>query len=247
MMTTAPDRDDPRGWARAVNELLDRIDNGSLKPGGKVPSRSRLSAELGVSIYSVGQATGWLSSKRILRQGPGHSFVLTSSARERASALTAGPRSAIPVVRTAISEARGTEHAASPLAWVRIANLAGERVSTGEYTGRMPPLNELAAETGVSRRTVARAYRHLAEHEKVYRIIGHGYYADPKAVRAATGRAIGRDELVLAWGAEWAIDHTGQQWRARRLNVVGEVLIAATPAELNALIRADMERAVALR
>ena len=89
-MTAAPDLGDPRGWARVVSEILRRIDCGELKPGGKVPSKSVLAGDVGVSTYSVGQALDFLAGQGLMRMSPQHFYVLTPSARERAAELTAG-------------------------------------------------------------------------------------------------------------------------------------------------------------
>ena len=249
--------DDPRGWARVINEVLDRIDCGDLKPGGGVPSRSDLSADLDVSRGAVSKALGWLTAQRIVRREAGYVYIVTSTARERAAALIAarsspgdaGPAPGNPVAsgnKAAVRLDRIPRQAG--LGWVRVANLVLDRVIAGQHAGLLPSLAELGAENGVSRQTAAVALKALAARGVVYQLAGHGYYVSPLAARAAGAprREVGRDDLVLAWGQDWAIDCLDGTWRAIRHDGRGEPLTARTPEDLNALIRAEQEGEAAL-
>ena len=53
-----------------------------------------------------------------------------------------------------------------------------------------------------------------------------------------TDREVARAALRRAWGARWDTGYAGGQWHAMRLDGTGELLSAATPEELDTMIRA---------
>ena len=61
-------------------------------------------------------------------------------------------------------------------AWVRVASTLLDRITRGEYAGRLPGRSALVGEFGVAARTVQRAVRELAELDVVYRVPGLGYH-----------------------------------------------------------------------
>jgi hypothetical protein len=54
-----------------------------------------------------------------------------------------------------------------------------------------------------------------------------------------TDRDVARAALHHAWGARWDTGYAGGQWHAMRLDGTGELISAATPDELDAMIKAD--------
>jgi DNA-binding GntR family transcriptional regulator len=224
------------GWLRVAAGILERIGAGELKPGCKIPPKAVLAGELGVGIHSARQAMDWLAAKDVARLTPQNVYVLTPSARERAAALAAA---GFP----AADAEPGTPR--SRLAWAALARTLDERIRSGQYTGRMPSRDALVAETGRSQTTVVHALGELAGRGLIYYVPGHGYHVTPQ--HALRRREIGRGDLVLAWGADWAVDCPDGTWQAVRHDGRGEVLTAGTAEELNALIRDAQEKLAAAR
>lgn len=76
-------------------------------------------------------------------------------------------------------------------AWVRVASTLLDRITRGEYTGRLPGRAALVGEFGVAARTVQRAIVELAGLDVVYRVPGLGYHV--RADGAGGGAADGED------------------------------------------------------
>lgn len=224
------------GWLRVVSDILERIGAGELKPGCKIPPKAALAGDLGVGIHSARQAMDWLAAKGIARLMPQNIYVLTPSARERAAALAASGS-------PAADAEPGTP--GSRLAWVALAKMLDERIRSGQYTGRMPSRDALVAETGRSQTTVVHALGELAGRGMIFYVPGHGYHVTPQ--EQARRREVGLGDLVLAWGADWAVDCPDGKWRASRHDGPGETVTAATAEELNALIRDAQERLAVAR
>jgi DNA-binding GntR family transcriptional regulator len=65
-----------------------------------------------------------------------------------------------------------------PRAWVQAAYLLLGAIQDGQTgpRGKLPAGSEIAAKLGVHRRTVARAYRELADMGIIYLVPGYGYF-----------------------------------------------------------------------
>lgn len=72
-----------------------------------------------------------------------------------------------------------------PRAWVRVTRAITARIDSGELqpAGPAPTLAALARDVGVSRDTVARAYRELAAQDILRQVPGHGYHLTPPGDR----------------------------------------------------------------
>jgi DNA-binding GntR family transcriptional regulator len=75
----------------------------------------------------------------------------------------------------------GAGRADDPRQWVQAAYLLLDAIEGGGLgeLGKLPAQAELAAEMGVNRVTVTRAYRELADMGIVYLVPGLGYFARP--------------------------------------------------------------------
>lgn len=237
-------------WPRVAQDLLERIVDGEFKPGRELPPLASLLEGMDVSHYVLRQAVRYLAQHQIVRGGRGHRFTLTSSARIRAEDLIARMQAAAPAeakAEDARPDPAAIRQIPGPQNWKRVANLLLTRIGSGQYSSWLPGKTALAEETGFSERTVGRALGELAGRDLIYRVIGRSYHVNREAFRAASGRGIGLDELVLAWGADYHLEQTGGLWQAWRLDGAGQPLTAATAEELNAMIRAESERMVAVR
>jgi DNA-binding GntR family transcriptional regulator len=67
---------------------------------------------------------------------------------------------------------------ADPRAYIRIAALLRERITTGELAGGQatPSITRLCADHGVARQTAAHALRVLQDAKLIYRVPGLGYH-----------------------------------------------------------------------
>jgi DNA-binding GntR family transcriptional regulator len=75
----------------------------------------------------------------------------------------------------------GAGRADDPRQWVQAAYLILDAIEGGGLgeLGKLPTQAELAAEMGVNRVTVSRAYRELSDMGIVYLVPGLGYFARP--------------------------------------------------------------------
>jgi DNA-binding FadR family transcriptional regulator len=72
MVTIGTGRTDPRAWVRAAYLLLDAA--GQAEPGGKLPSQAQVTAQLGVSTFTVRHACQELARLGLARLVPGHGY-----------------------------------------------------------------------------------------------------------------------------------------------------------------------------
>jgi DNA-binding GntR family transcriptional regulator len=73
----------------------------------------------------------------------------------------------------------GVGRADDPRQWVQAAYLVLDAIEDGSLgkLGKLPAQEKIAAEMGVRRATVGRAYRELADMGIVHRVPGLGYFA----------------------------------------------------------------------
>jgi DNA-binding GntR family transcriptional regulator len=137
---------------RIADELRQRIEAGELSPGAMVPSEAALTARYEVARGTVRAALALLLDEGHIEVVPGQGRRVTGASAAERPALTA---------------------------YERIAAALRDRVEAGEFRPEdsLPSEAALMAEYGVSRNTVRRAYRHLAEAGAV--VIRHGAGAFP--------------------------------------------------------------------
>lgn len=144
----------PRGTYRKIAEdLRHRVTTGEFLPGALVPSELALVRQHQVSRGTVRAALALLVEEGLIEVAPGQ------GRRVVGEALTGKPD---PVT-----------------AYERIAADLHRRIDAGDFRlgAPLPSEAELVAQYGVSRNTVRRAYRHLAEAGAV--IVRHGAGAFP--------------------------------------------------------------------
>ncbi|WP_363320395.1 GntR family transcriptional regulator [Pseudonocardia sp.] len=149
----------PRGsYLQIADELRRRLAGGELQPGSMLPSEQALAHEFSVSRGTARSAFAVLAEEGLIEVVPGQ-----------------GRRIAGPV--DSASQTPMT-------AWEKVAADLRERLNA-DPGGRtfLPSEAELAAEHGVSRNTVRRAYRQLVEEGSV--VVRHGLGAFPAQRRGA--------------------------------------------------------------
>ncbi|WP_202968830.1 MULTISPECIES: GntR family transcriptional regulator [unclassified Pseudonocardia] len=137
----------PRGTSRRIaEELRGQIRDGSLRPGSMLPSESQLADVHEVARGTVRSALAHLVEDGLVEVVPG-------------------------VGRKVVGSADGNEPTS---AYARIAADLGERVRKGELGAgaQLPSETMLVEQYRVSRNTVRRAYRVLAESGLV--VVRHG-------------------------------------------------------------------------
>lgn len=128
----------PRGTSRRIaEELRDRIRDGRLRPGSRLPSESQLADQYEVARGTVRTALSLLVDDGLVEIVPG-------------------------VGRRIAGDVNGIEPTA---AYERIAADLAERVRKGEFRSGalLPSEATLVKQYGVSRNTVRRAYRALTD------------------------------------------------------------------------------------
>lgn len=144
----------PRGTFRQIADLLrELIREGALKPGAMVPSELTLVEQHGVARGTVRSALALLVDEGLIEVVPG-----------QGRRVAGGPTDSVP----------GT-------AYERIAADLARRVRAEEFgpNDLLPSEAALVAEYGVSRSTVRRAYRELANEGLVVIRHGSGAFAAP--------------------------------------------------------------------
>lgn len=138
-------------FTRIADDLRQAVEQGQLKPGFMLPSELSLAERYAASRGTVRSALKLLSDEGIIEVVPGR------GRRVAGSAAGVVPSTA----------------------WGRVAEALRARLDSGEFTVEQPLPSEsaLVAEFGVSRNTVRRAYRHLAEAGVV--VVRHGAGAFP--------------------------------------------------------------------
>jgi DNA-binding GntR family transcriptional regulator len=71
-------RNDPRAWVKVANTVAERIASGEIAPGGPVPSKPDLAAELGVSQDTVRRAFRELAAEGMIVGIPGRRYIATA-------------------------------------------------------------------------------------------------------------------------------------------------------------------------
>jgi GntR family transcriptional regulator, histidine utilization repressor len=71
-------RNDPRAWVRVANTVAERIASGAITPGGPVPSKPDLAAELGVSQDTVRRAFRELTTEGMIVRIPGRRYIASA-------------------------------------------------------------------------------------------------------------------------------------------------------------------------
>ena len=115
--------------------------------------------------------------------------------------------------------------------YLQIADRIGDQILSGKLTpeGKVPSVRELAAEIEVNANTVARTYDHLQQNGIIYTKRGLGYFVSPDANDKIV--ASRRDQLMKG-----EMDYFLGQLKA----------VGITPAELQGLYNAYLEKAVTL-
>lgn len=145
----------PRGtYLRIADELRRLIAGGELPSGTMLPSELALAAQHSVSRGTARSALALLVDEGLVEVVPGQ-----------------GRR----VVGNGLDRLPDTE-------WGRVAVALRERLAAGDFPPgtALPSEAALVAEFGVSRNTVRRAYRHLAEGGLVVVRHGAGAFAAPR-------------------------------------------------------------------
>jgi DNA-binding GntR family transcriptional regulator len=91
-------------------------------------------------------------------------------------------------------------------AWVRVASTLLDRITRGEYTGRLPGRAALVGEFGVAARTVQRAVTELAGLDVVYRVPGLGYHVRSDGDGVAGGADVAGDRRAWVRVADALLD-----------------------------------------
>lgn len=146
---------EPGSYRRIAEGLRSRIVAGELEAGGMVPSEASLVALHGVARGTVRAALSILADEGLIEVVPGQGRRVVGMPRNDRSPVTA------------------YEHVAADLE---------RRLGAGEFSAsdRLPSEVELMAQFNVSRNTVRRAYRHLAEQGLVVIRHGSGAYPTPQ-------------------------------------------------------------------
>jgi DNA-binding GntR family transcriptional regulator len=71
-------KNDPRAWVRVANTVAERIAGGEITPGGPLPSKPDLAAELGVSQDTVRRAFRELATQGTIVRVPGRRYIATA-------------------------------------------------------------------------------------------------------------------------------------------------------------------------
>lgn len=71
--------DDPRKYLRLAAELRKKIEDGSLRPGERVPSITVLAAERGWARQTCGRALRMLKDEGLLRWIPGLGYYVVNT------------------------------------------------------------------------------------------------------------------------------------------------------------------------
>ncbi|MBW0114102.1 winged helix-turn-helix domain-containing protein [Pseudonocardia abyssalis] len=150
----------PRGsYLQIADELRRRLAGGELQPGSMLPSEQALAHEFSVSRGTARSAFAVLAEEGLIE-------VLPGQGRRIAGSVDSAPR-------------------APTTAWEKVAaDLRGRLQADPGSRALLPSEAELAAEHGVSRNTVRRAYRQLVEEGLV--VVRHGSGAFPAHRRGAS-------------------------------------------------------------
>lgn len=141
-------------YRRIADELRQRVRSGQLSAGAMVPSELALGEEYGVARGTARAALVVLAEEGLIEVVPGQGRRVAGSPPPDQEPVTA---------------------------YERIATALRSRIEAGEFGASDPLPSEatLVAEFGVSRNTVRRAYRHLAEVGVVVVRHGAGAFAAP--------------------------------------------------------------------
>lgn len=139
-------------YRRIADELRQQIEAGELSAGAMVPSEAVLTRQYDVARGTVRAALALLLDAGLIEVVPGQGRRVVGASPDQRPVATA---------------------------YERIASALRDRLDAGEFRpdDQLPSEATLMAEYGVSRNTVRRAYRHLAEAGAV--VIRHGAGAFP--------------------------------------------------------------------
>lgn len=142
-------------YKRIADELRRRVQSGELSVGAMVPSELALGDEYGVARGTARAALAILAEEGLIEVVPGQGRRVAGSPSADQEPVTA---------------------------YERIATALRTRIDAGEFGAADPLPSEAAlmAEFRVSRNTVRRAYRHLAEAGVVVVRHGAGAFAAPR-------------------------------------------------------------------
>jgi DNA-binding FadR family transcriptional regulator len=161
-----------RVWVQAARAVLDRIGDGTYKPGGQLPPAWVLGAELGISKTSTQLAYRYLAGHGVIcRAAVPQDGYRVCGAPLLLPQLDFGAAQAPPSAVPARLPGPGNRRP-----WARVAYAVRTRVGDGTYPGRIPSSGVLAAESGTTRPAALRAIRALEHHGIIVRSAG-GWYA----------------------------------------------------------------------